>query len=286
VEPDDIADCVKKSENLKFFIDNLDYFTEMDLLDEFPISISDIPDVVIKLSSEADFPVDFLLLLITEDPSTMGKICSTDDADLDTLLELLKDIAPPENRGIGLDTDCDNYDQPSNEGICYDPSHGDVTGIVRGQDYAGGVSAYDDDLFIKHVLSFQDEYGWEYDAPFVQYVLNLAANYNWPKNVPLPILGNPLVTGIITGQLYDPATPYIWTSEMRDHFPFTSSLTSQSIFHSILKSSWLGFTVVDTPAEGPCQKYVVKYLETGVINWTDGTVCGEQVPYFGGEIRN
>jgi hypothetical protein len=62
VEPDDIADCVKKSENLKFFIDNLDYFTEMDLLDEFPISISDIPDVVIKLSSEADFPVDFLLL--------------------------------------------------------------------------------------------------------------------------------------------------------------------------------------------------------------------------------
>jgi hypothetical protein len=73
---------------------------------------------------------------------------------------------------------------------------------------------------------------------------------------------------------------------MRDHFPFTSSLTSQFIFHSILKSSWLGFTVVDTPAEGPCQKYVVKYLETGVINWTDGTVCGEQVPYFGGEIRN
>jgi hypothetical protein len=47
----------------------------------------------------------------------------------------------------------------------------------------------------------------------------------------------------------------------------------------------MGFTDAETPAEGPCQKYIVKYLETGVIDWTDGTVCGEQVPYFGGEIR-
>jgi hypothetical protein len=28
--------------------------------------------------------------------------------------------------------------------------------IVNGQDYAGGVSAYDDDIFINHVLSLQD----------------------------------------------------------------------------------------------------------------------------------
>jgi hypothetical protein len=115
--------------------------------------------------------------------------------------------------------------------------------------------------------------------------LYLASNYYWPKNVPLPILGNPLVKGIVSGQLYDSATPYIMTSEMREHFPFTSLLTFQSIFHGIQTASTMGFTDAETPAEGPCQKYIVKYLETGVIDWTDGTVCGEQVPYFGGEIR-
>jgi hypothetical protein len=113
----------------------------------------------------------------------------------------------------------------------------------------------------------------------------LILHYYWPKNDPLPILGNPQVKGVVAGQLYDYATPYIWTSEMNGHFPSTRLLTSQSIFHGIKKSSVLGYTDVATVAEGPCQKYVVKYLETGVIDWTDGTVCGEQFPYFGGEIR-
>jgi hypothetical protein len=99
------------------------------------------------------------------------------------------------------------------------------------------------------------------------------------------IIGNPQVKGVVAGQLYDYATPYIWTSEMNGHFPSTRLLTSRSIFHGIKKSSVLGYTDVATVAEGPCQKYVVKYLETGVIDWTDGTVCGEQFPYFGGEIR-
>jgi hypothetical protein len=199
---------------------------------------------------------------------------------------LLK-LSPPQKRGIGLGIDCDNYDQPSDGSTCYDydPSHGFIEALVNGQDYAGGVSAYDDDIFINRVLSFQDEYGWEYNVPFVVYAVDLASNYYWPENVPLPICGNPLVKGIVAGQLYDSLTPYNMTSEMRAHFPFTSLLTSQSIFHGIETSSKHGFTSVDTSAEGPCQKYITKYLETGVIDWTDGTVCGEQVPYFGGDIR-
>jgi hypothetical protein len=91
---------------------------------------------------------------------------------------------------------------------------GNTMAMVNGQDYAGGVSAYDDDVFINHVLGFQDEFGWEYAYPFEQYALNLAANYYWPKNAPLSILNNPLVNGIITGQLYDPNTPYIWSSHI------------------------------------------------------------------------
>jgi hypothetical protein len=287
VELDDIGNCVKKAGTLSYIIQNWDSATDDDL-DELPESISDIPDIVIELSSLAETPVDFLLLLLTVDPSTMGKICSTDNEDLDTLVESIKNFAPPQKRGIGLGIDCDNYDQPSDEyGICFDyePRYGDTISAVTGQDYAGGVSAYDDDVYINHVLAFQDEYGWEDNFPLIQYALGLSNNYYWPKNVPLPILGNPLVNGIVTGQLYDPATPYIWTSQMREHFPYTSLLTSQSIFHGIETSSKIGFTDVETTAEGPCQKYVVQYLETGVIDWTDGTVCGEKFPYFHGAIR-
>ena len=57
----------------------------------------------------------------------------------------------------------------------------------------------------------------------------LAANYYWPKNLPPPIRGNPPVNGIVAGQFYDTNTPYIMTSEMREHVPFTSLLISQSI---------------------------------------------------------
>ena len=101
--------------------------------------------------------------------------------------------------------------------------------MVNRQASAGGVSAYDDDVFINQVLGFQDEYGWEYDFPFSQYVSYLAANYYWPKNLPPPIRGNPPVNGIVAGQFYDTNTPYIMTSEMREHVPFTSLLISQSI---------------------------------------------------------
>ncbi|MGK3747097.1 MAG: hypothetical protein ACI90V_013960 [Bacillariaceae sp.] len=289
VEPDDIANCAKKSGYLMDLITNSDSFTDEEL-NGLPISISDIPDIVTELSTKAIKPIDFLLLLITEDPITMGKICSTDDAewDWDTLNELLK-ISQPNKRGIGLGIDCDSYDQPSNEhdGICFDYklSDGDMAAMVRGQDYAGGVSAYDDNVYINHILTFQDEYGWEYNDPLAEYAIDLAYSYYLPKNVPLPILGNPLVDGIIAGQLYDSATPYIWTSQMQEHFPSTSLLTSQSIFHGLHRSTLNGFTNVDTPAEDICQKYLVKYLETGLIDWTDGTVCGEQFPYFDGEIR-
>ena len=87
---------------------------------------------------------------------------------------MIKNFAPPQKRGIGLCIDCDNYDQPSDEyeGICFDyePGYGATISAVRGKDYAGGVSAYDDDVYINHVLAFQEEYnGWETTNPFTQY---------------------------------------------------------------------------------------------------------------------
>ena len=115
--------------------------------------------------------------------------------------ESIKDLAPPQKRGIGLGIDFDNYDQLSDEyeGICFDyePGHGATISAVRGQDYAGWVSAYDNDVYINHILAFQDEYGWETNIPVEQYALNLANNYHWLKNIPPPILGNLMVLSLV-----------------------------------------------------------------------------------------
>ena len=50
---------------------------------------------------------------------------------------------------------------------------------------------------------------------------------------------------------------------MREHFPSTSVLTSQSINHGLRGGP-----------DGLCQHYIVNYLASGDIDWTDGTVCG------------
>jgi hypothetical protein len=303
VEPDNIAKCAENAEYLTNFISKW-YNTisvlspfENGELDEFPTSISDILKSYFKIYksfSDRDAfilnefgAIDFLLLLLTKDPVTMGKLCSTDDADWATLSEFIEKYDPPQKGAVGLGSiDCDNYDQPSvtdkndqnYDGKCFDVSNGDVTSKVRGQDKSGGVSAYNDDVFINLVLAFQDEYGTEYIRPRLLYLSQLAINYYWPKNVPLPILGSPLIEGIVAGVLYDNATPYAWSSEMRGNFPSTTLLTSQSIYHGIS-------TGANDPAYGPCQKYITKYLETGVIDLIDGTVCGQQFPYFSGKIR-
>ena len=36
-------------------------------------------------------------------------------------------------------------------------------------------------------------------------------NYYWPNSTPLAPNGNPELTGIISGQMYDLETPYVWT---------------------------------------------------------------------------
>ena len=61
---------------------------------------------------------------------------------------------------------------------------------------------------------------------------------------------------------------------MRGQFPFTSLLTSQAINH-----------VLRGGPDAACQKYYVNYLKTGVVDFTDGTVCGDKFSFFDGEIR-
>ena len=102
------------------------------------------------------------------------------------------------------------------------------------------------------------------------------SNYYWPKNIPLPIRGSPLISGIVSGQLYDSDTPYEWTQKMHAHFPMTTLLTSQSNGHGLF---------LEPGGPGPCMAHIVDYFETGVPGIVDGTVCGDPYPYFENLVR-
>ena len=125
-----------------------------------------------------------------------------------------------------------------------------------------GRASYNDKVFIKQVLDFQEN-----SKNAVYYILRLLSNYYWPKNIPLPIRGSPGIEGIVSGQLFDSMTEYPWTQIARGNFPYTNLLTSQNIDHGL------------TPG-GECQDYIIKYLQAGVVDFVDGTVCGDPYPYF------
>jgi TAP-like protein len=92
--------------------------------------------------------------------------------------------------------------------------------------------------------------------------------FYWPKGVPLAPRGNPFLKGIVSGQLYDSATPYEWTQEMRAAFKSTKLLTSQYYRHG------LGSGDLD------CQSHIQRYFETGEVGIVDGTVCGNCVKKY------
>merc|ERR1719157_313550 len=100
----------------------------------------------------------------------MKKVCTANKDVQDKLFSLLTNFdSAKKKRSVGFHgTDCDTYDQPSNEDepICFDEVPGvDVGFLVNGQDQAGGVSAYNDKVFISQVLEFQEQYGHEYIDP-------------------------------------------------------------------------------------------------------------------------
>jgi hypothetical protein len=89
--------------------------------------------------------------------------------------------------------------------------------------------------------------------------------FYWPKGVPLAPRGNPFQEGIVSGMLYDSATPYVWTQQIRAAFKSTKLLTSQSFKHGL----------ADDSVNPECQRHIIRYFETGEVGIVDGTVCGE-----------
>ena len=94
-----------------------------------------------------------------------------------------------------------------------------------------------------------------------------AGCYYWPNSTPLPPMGNAVLNGIVTGQMYDPATPYIATQKMRQNFSQTHLLTSRSFNHGLRAATDLNRN------GGRCQNHVIHYFATGNIGFTDGYVC-------------
>lgn len=219
-------------------------------------------------------------------PRQAGELCSAvSSQDYDEVLNIVNQTFNDINDGLvqprNMDVDCSSYSAPSDgKGPCLPPNYAGIsrlltTALVNGMDLAGGIESYNDDMFVEEVMAFDKKYNSAgTHMPGVSFAGILSANYYWPKNIPIPVLGNPSIRGIIAGQLYDAMTPYIWASEMRNGFKFTSMLTSQSLGHGL-------FMAQDG---GECQKIVQNYFEVGVVEFVDGTVCGADFPYFSSDI--
>jgi len=140
--------------------------------------------------------------------------------------------------------------------------------LIFGQDMALG--SYNEDLFVKTAMDWNDRYpGASTQRPAKKAVRYYGSAYFWPKSTPLPPMGSSIVTGIIAGQMYDYATPYIWTLKMRQNFPQAYLLTSRSANHGMNSAG-------DDKA---CLENIQRYFEGGHVDFVDGFVCDVRLLY-------
>ena len=80
-------------------------------------------------------------------------------------------------------------------------------------------------------------------------------------------MGNPDQRGIVAGQLWDPATPYIMTQKMRQNFKHATLLTSRSVSHGMRSSR------INGDWDPVCQGHINRYFQKGYVDFVDGHVC-------------
>lgn len=170
------------------------------------------------------------------------------------------------------------YDQPTSEdNVAGIPEYAAVAGetgvagaLVMAQDYTN--FAYSEGYFISRWRKMRELYpnmGLSDAAEtFVEY---WSMGYKWPANSPVPPLANPTQGGLVLGQVYDPATPYKWTVDMKQAFPMAALITSNDIRHGAGSSD--KNIVGGKEVEGACNAHITEYLLSGTQP-TDGTTCG------------
>jgi len=138
--------------------------------------------------------------------------------------------------------------------------------MVTAQDYAGGI--FDGNGYTQEVMEIHKKYpGSGTGQPGKKFLYWTGFGFYWPKSVPLSPRGNPGINGIVSGQLFDSVTPYVWTQQMKQAFPSTNLLTSQSYEHGMGHS-------VSFRTDPSCQTFIQEYFQTGVVPFEDGMVCG------------
>lgn len=139
--------------------------------------------------------------------------------------------------------------------------------MIWAQDNAFG--AYDEDRYVHFLQKINQDYPGEGTQMPVRAAQQwYSATYFWPNITPLPPMGNPFLSGIIAGQLFDPATPYEHTQKMREHFKSATLLTSRSVNHGLNVARDSHLTV-----DQRCLSNIFRYLKNGEIDFTDGKVC-------------
>mmetsp|Transcript_17538 Transcript_17538/g.38236 ORF Transcript_17538/g.38236 Transcript_17538/m.38236 type:complete len:650 (+) Transcript_17538:164-2113(+) len=138
--------------------------------------------------------------------------------------------------------------------------------MITAQDMAFG--PYDEDRYVKFFQELNEQYsGAGTQLPVRNSAQWYSSTYYWPNITPLPPIGNPFLKGIIAGQLYDPATPYIWTQKMRDQFDSASLLTSRSVNHGLSSAR------ESVSADRRCFANILRYFKNGYIDFNDGKMC-------------
>ncbi|EJK75644.1 hypothetical protein THAOC_02626 [Thalassiosira oceanica] len=138
--------------------------------------------------------------------------------------------------------------------------------MITAQDMSLG--AYDEDRYVKFLMELHQQYpGAGTQMPVGHSIQWYSSTYYWPNSTPLAPMGNPFVKGIIAGQLHDPWTPYQWTQDMRNNFKSATLLTSRSVNHGI------NAAIGSLSSDSACYDNILRYLETGVVDFTDGKAC-------------
>jgi len=145
---------------------------------------------------------------------------------------------------------------------------------VWGTDLAGYYSVEDVMGLWKQLLTFGE-------AGIAAALGDMAGFFLWPSRAtPTPPMGNPSLTPVIIGNLFDTSTSYAWTQDMRAAFSNGSLITWQGVGHTLTSptESW------DQEAVQECVDYVLAYLQNGTQP-IDGVTCRQTKPIPIGKRR-